>query len=404
MKNKYHLYLKLAKKESEILAQEMMPEEEEEGGEGQGETPKKPAGGGGGGKKDIPGEWIEFYNEVGDERIQNPLTGRVIKWKTMITYREKDPKISKMVQEKFDKWKEAKFAQKEKEREQAEEASFDKEKALEDYKKEKEEGGEVEIEEGYSIREETKELVGKMEDPELPSQKDIDEALQDPEKRKNIRDRLETHLFRKELDKKTFSKLRKLLNTLNADEDDLENLLSEDPSLAKGLIEKSQKETEKKTEKEKKDREKREKQEAVKSQKKVKKSVTKKLPVSSPEEVSPVTKKMAKKIASKFLSGERILVAKKGKGWSGLPKGWTQESFDKFYKKITEGGKDPFYACVEKMKGKIKKPEAFCAATLDKYKGTTDWRSEGKKKSKKKKKTASDYYRIWAESLMRPPV
>ena len=366
--NKYYRYLKLAAKKEKV-AQDVPLEEEEEGAAEGEKTKKAPAGGGG--KADIPGEWIEFYNDVGDEQVQNPLTGRVIKWKTMITYRSKDKKIDEMVQDKYNKWKQDRKEKEEKEKEE----EWDRDKDLEEYKKSKDEPGEVEVEDGYSISESAKGVIGELKEQgaeDLPDPDDIEDALNDPEKRKKLRDNLELQLFQKSLQKELFDKLRELLHVMGADENDLEDLLRDDPALAKGLIEKKEKEKKKEPE--------------MLSQKKV---------------------KLAQKISSMFLSGMRPKTAKKkapaskekkkGKGWTKLPKGWTQESFNKFYEKITEGGKDPFYACVEKLKGKMDKPEAFCAATLDKAKGTTSWRGSGGQK-----KTAFEYYVKWARDLENP--
>lgn len=445
MRNKYYLYLKSANRDEEEtlhVAQEVPLEEEEEGAEG--ESGAKPSGGGGGGggsPKDIPGEWIEFYNDVGDEKIQNPLTGRTIKWKTMITYRDKDESINRTVQKRFDKWKEDKFARLDKEKEEKEEANWDREKAQEDFKKEQEKEGDIEVSKDFSLTKETGDLIEEVagDDPDMPSREDIHEALKDPEKRKEIRGKLEDKLFTNDIKKKIFEKLKDLLHILGADERDLENLLDNDPALAKGLIEKKEKDNQKDLKKGKNDlekiQEKEEKlirdqvesankkpketekpEEAEKPEgenkilekppsEKGKKKKTSKKPLSKGRkkketlENPPSEKrtKLAQTLASMYLSGSRT--AKKGKGWSKLPKGWTQKSFDAFYGKITSGGKDPFKACVEKMKGKMDNPEAFCAATLDKYKGTTDWRGEGKKKKETKKKTAQDHYDEWLRSL-----
>lgn len=59
------------------------------------------------------------------------------------------------------------------------------------------------------------------------------------------------------------------------------------------------------------------------------------------------------------------------------------DSVRSFWSKITEENPEhPFTACVEKMKGKIDDPEAFCASTKDLVLGTTMWRGESRKKSK----------------------
>lgn len=66
-------------------------------------------------------------------------------------------------------------------------------------------------------------------------------------------------------------------------------------------------------------------------------------------------------------------------GWERLPKGWTEDSVEKFAKSLTDKAGDEhgfFNACVAKMKGNIDDPEGFCASVIDTYKGTTDWRGK----------------------------
>jgi desulfoferrodoxin-like iron-binding protein len=68
-------------------------------------------------------------------------------------------------------------------------------------------------------------------------------------------------------------------------------------------------------------------------------------------------------------------------GMKGLPKGWTQDSVKKFSKSLTgkEGTKEGFFKkCVAKMKGKMDKPEAFCASVKDELHGSTYWRGKDK--------------------------
>lgn len=63
--------------------------------------------------------------------------------------------------------------------------------------------------------------------------------------------------------------------------------------------------------------------------------------------------------------------------WSRLPKGWTQESAEKFWKSI--GGSAT--KCMKKIKGKVDDPGAFCASLKDIMKRTTQWR-KGRKPRK----------------------
>lgn len=75
-----------------------------------------------------------------------------------------------------------------------------------------------------------------------------------------------------------------------------------------------------------------------------------------------------------------IRYATKLAGWDKLPKGWTQDSLDKFWKSVTKENPDhPVSACIEKMKGKLDSPEAFCAGAKDEVTGDTYWRGEKKK-------------------------
>lgn len=71
-------------------------------------------------------------------------------------------------------------------------------------------------------------------------------------------------------------------------------------------------------------------------------------------------------------------------GFKRLPKGWTQDSVEKFTRTLTKhmkGGpksKDFFDKCVTKMTGKIDNPEGFCAAVKDEAYGSTYWRGKDK--------------------------
>lgn len=74
--------------------------------------------------------------------------------------------------------------------------------------------------------------------------------------------------------------------------------------------------------------------------------------------------------------------------WKNLPAGWDKKSVEKFAKSLaskaaTETGF--FDACVEKMKGNIDDPEAFCATVKDTVWGTTYWRGKDKSKADIKK-------------------
>jgi len=64
--------------------------------------------------------------------------------------------------------------------------------------------------------------------------------------------------------------------------------------------------------------------------------------------------------------------------WKTLPKGWTEESFKKFWDTISEKSKHPVTVCIEKMKDTMDDPGAFCASAQDRAKGNTSWRGQKK--------------------------
>jgi len=85
---------------------------------------------------------------------------------------------------------------------------------------------------------------------------------------------------------------------------------------------------------------------------------------------------------SKLLSfaSEFEKAAKAPKMWKKKPHGWKEKSVKQYSKTMTKGEEHPFTECVEKMKGKVDNPEAFCASVKDIAKGTTGWRGGDKKK------------------------
>lgn len=69
-----------------------------------------------------------------------------------------------------------------------------------------------------------------------------------------------------------------------------------------------------------------------------------------------------------------------GNKWRSLPKGWTDESREKFWNSLTSGSpKHKVTACIKKMDGKVDNPGAFCASLADRVLGK-GWRSEARKK------------------------
>ena len=62
--------------------------------------------------------------------------------------------------------------------------------------------------------------------------------------------------------------------------------------------------------------------------------------------------------------------------WSKLPKGWTQESVEKFWGSFTGDVKHKVTKCMEQMSGKVDDTGAFCGSLADKVEGTTSWRGK----------------------------
>jgi len=72
-------------------------------------------------------------------------------------------------------------------------------------------------------------------------------------------------------------------------------------------------------------------------------------------------------------------------GWKSLPKGWTQDSVEKFWSSLTGDVKHKVTKCIKRMEDKMDDPGAFCASLADQVEGSTDWR-----KGPRKKKQADD--------------
>lgn len=115
----------------------------------------------------------------------------------------------------------------------------------------------------------------------------------------------------------------------------------------------------------------------------------------TPEDVGPICPACAEKMAAlnvrriraSVLFGvdqpERVVEAARNRTagkWQKLPKGWTDESFKKFWSSLTGGTKHKVTACIKKMEGKVDNPGAFCAAAKDRVEGSTKWRGEDRKK------------------------
>lgn len=69
-----------------------------------------------------------------------------------------------------------------------------------------------------------------------------------------------------------------------------------------------------------------------------------------------------------------IPVTRVAEKWQKLPKGWTEESVQKFWSSLTGENKHKVTKCIERMKDKdITDPGAFCAALADRVMGP-EWR------------------------------
>lgn len=77
-----------------------------------------------------------------------------------------------------------------------------------------------------------------------------------------------------------------------------------------------------------------------------------------------------------------MIIIKEKSGWKNLPKGWTEESAKKFWRKVN--GK--VSTCVKRLEGKVDNPEALCASLKDMLVGSTEWRNKEKEENELKSK------------------
>lgn len=106
----------------------------------------------------------------------------------------------------------------------------------------------------------------------------------------------------------------------------------------------------------------------------------------SREDVAKICPSCAQKMASKGISRVRASVlfaddrltetVRIAKGWSRLPKGWTQESLKSFWDSLTGDRKHKVTACISKIEGNagIDDAGAFCASLADRME--PGWRSD----------------------------
>jgi len=76
---------------------------------------------------------------------------------------------------------------------------------------------------------------------------------------------------------------------------------------------------------------------------------------------------------------ENRLASRIAKEWKKRPKGWTDESVEKFWGTLTSDNPDhPVTECIDKMDGKLSNPGAFCGGLADEM--DPGWRSRGREK------------------------
>ena len=95
-------------------------------------------------------------------------------------------------------------------------------------------------------------------------------------------------------------------------------------------------------------------------------------------------------------------VLNEAEGWHGMPRGWKQSSLKKFSKSLTgkrATQKGFFDKCVQRMRGKVSNPEAFCASAKDEAHGSTFWRGKGKTE-RQAKRTASMHKMLREDNVM----
>ena len=73
--------------------------------------------------------------------------------------------------------------------------------------------------------------------------------------------------------------------------------------------------------------------------------------------------------------------------WHSMPSGWTDESRKKFWESV--GGS--VTKCMEKLKGNVDDPGAFCASLKDRIEGDTDWRGPEKSAREEAKTAAQEF-------------
>ena len=73
-------------------------------------------------------------------------------------------------------------------------------------------------------------------------------------------------------------------------------------------------------------------------------------------------------------------IVKEAVGWDKLPKGWTQESVEKFWNSLVGDVKHQVTKCIKRMEKHIDDPGAFCSSLKDQIEGNTNWRKGPRKK------------------------
>jgi len=92
---------------------------------------------------------------------------------------------------------------------------------------------------------------------------------------------------------------------------------------------------------------------------------------------SVCAEKMRERRITKIRASVLFPELRQAQKWESLPKGWTQESAEKFWKTLTgRASKHKVSACIRKLEGKVSDAGAFCASLADRILGTTKWRGE----------------------------
>ena len=86
------------------------------------------------------------------------------------------------------------------------------------------------------------------------------------------------------------------------------------------------------------------------------------------EKICPACAKKMAKVGIASVSEEVVIAAikeasqKQAAKWEDMPKGWTEESRQKFWDSLTGDRKHRITKCIKEMEGKVTDPGKFCGA------------------------------------------